>query len=50
LTRIFIPVAHAGIIAAPIFASQFLAQFLYPLVSRHRPIQLVLPVGIITKA
>ena len=49
LTRIFIPVALPGIIAATIFAfTQSWAQFLYPLVFTTSTDQLVLPVGIIT--
>jgi multiple sugar transport system permease protein len=49
LTRIFIPVALPGIIAAMIFAfTQSWAQFLYPLVFTTSTDQLVLPVGIIT--
>src|SRR5260221_82474 len=49
LTRIFIPVALPGLIAATIFASTVSwAQFLYPLVFTTSTDQLVLPVGIIT--
>src|SRR5450432_569112 len=49
LTRIFIPVALPGIIAATIFAfTVSWAQFLYPLVFTTATDQLVLPVGIIT--
>jgi multiple sugar transport system permease protein len=49
LTRIFIPVALPGLIAATIFAfTQSWAQFLYPLVFTTSTDQLVLPVGIIT--
>ena len=49
LTRIFIPVAFPGIIAATIFAfTVSWAQFLYPLVFTTSVDQLVLPVGIIT--
>src|SRR5260370_23771723 len=49
LTRIFIPVAMPGIIAATIFAfAVSWAQFLYPLVFTTSTDQLVLPVGIIT--
>ena len=49
LTRIFIPVAMPGIIAATIFAfTVSWAQFLYPLVFTTSVDQLVLPVGIIT--
>lgn len=49
LTRIFIPVALPGIIAATIFAfTVSWAQFLYPLVFTTSVDQLVLPVGIIT--
>ena len=49
LTRIFIPVALPGIIAATIFAfTASWAQFLYPLVFTTSTDQLVLPVGIIT--
>ena len=49
LTRIFIPVAFPGIIAATIFAfTVSWAQFLYPLVFTTSTDQLVLPVGIIT--
>jgi multiple sugar transport system permease protein len=49
LTRIFIPVAFPGIIAATIFAfTVSWAQFLYPLVFTTSIDQLVLPVGIIT--
>jgi len=49
LTRIFVPVALPGIIAAPIFAfTVSWAQFLYPLAFTTSVDQLVLPVGIIT--
>ena len=49
LTRIFIPVAVPGIIAATIFAfTVSWAQFLYPLAFTTSTDQLVLPVGIIT--
>lgn len=49
LTRIFIPVALPGIIAATIFAfTVSWAQFLYPLAFTTSADQLVLPVGIIT--
>jgi multiple sugar transport system permease protein len=49
LTRIFIPVALPGLIAATIFAfTVSWAQFLYPLVFTTSTDQLVLPVGIIT--
>ena len=49
LTKIFIPVALPGIIAAMIFAfSVSWAQFLYPLAFTTSTDQLVLPVGIIT--
>lgn len=49
LTRIFIPVALPGLIAATIFAfTQSWAQFLYPLVFTTSVDQQVLPVGIIT--
>ncbi|MBX9991151.1 carbohydrate ABC transporter permease [Phreatobacter oligotrophus] len=49
LTRIFIPVALPGIIAATIFAfTVSWAQFLYPLAFTTSVDQLVLPVGIIT--
>src|SRR5215213_494676 len=49
LTRIFVPVALPGIIAATIFAfTVSWAQFLYPLVFTTSTDQLVLPVGIIT--
>ena len=49
LTRIFIPVAFPGIIAATIFAfTVSWAQFLYPLVFTTSTDQQVLPVGIIT--
>ena len=49
LTRIFIPVALPGIIAATIFAfTVSWAQFLYPLAFTTSIDQLVLPVGIIT--
>ncbi len=49
LTRIFIPVALPGLIAATIFAfTVSWAQFLYPLVFTTSADQQVLPVGIIT--
>jgi multiple sugar transport system permease protein len=49
LTRIFIPVALPGIIAATIFAfTVSWAQFLYPLAFTTSTDQLVLPVGIVT--
>jgi multiple sugar transport system permease protein len=49
LTRIFIPVALPGLIAATIFAfTVSWAQFLYPLVFTTSTDQQVLPVGIIT--
>jgi multiple sugar transport system permease protein len=49
LTKIFIPVALPGIIAATIFAfTVSWAQFLYPLAFTTSVDQLVLPVGIIT--
>jgi multiple sugar transport system permease protein len=49
LTKIFIPVALPGIIAATIFAfTVSWAQFLYPLVFTTSADQLVLPVGIVT--
>ena len=49
LTRIFIPVALPGVIAATIFAfTVSWAQFLYPLVLTTSVDQLVLPVGITT--
>src|SRR6201987_3740725 len=49
LTRIFIPVALPGLIAATSFAfTVSWAQFLYPLVFTTSTDQLVLPVGIIT--
>jgi multiple sugar transport system permease protein len=49
LTKIFIPVALPGIIAAMIFAfTVSWAQFLYPLAFTTSVDQLVLPVGIIT--
>ena len=49
LTRIFIPVALPGIIAATIFSfTVSWAQFLYPLALTTSADQLVLPVGIIT--
>src|SRR6201995_1015809 len=49
LTRIFIPVALPGIIAATIFAfTVSWAQFLYPLVFTTSVDQLVMPVGIVT--
>ena len=48
-TRIFIPVALPGIIAATIFAfTVSWAQFLYPLAFTTSTDQLVLPVGIVT--
>jgi multiple sugar transport system permease protein len=49
LTRIFIPVALPGLIAATIFAfTASWAQFLYPLVFTTSTDQQVLPVGIVT--
>jgi multiple sugar transport system permease protein len=49
LTKIFIPVALPGLIAATIFAfTVSWAQFLYPLAFTTSNEQLVLPVGIIT--
>lgn len=49
LTKIFIPVALPGLIAAMIFAfTVSWAQFLYPLAFTTSESQLVLPVGIIT--
>lgn len=49
VTRIFIPVALPGIIAAALFAfTVSWAQFLYPLAFTTSADQLVLPVGIIT--
>ena len=49
LTRIFIPVAIPGIIAAMIFTfTVSWAQFLYPLAFTTSADQLVLPVGIVT--
>src|SRR5499427_4156701 len=49
LTRIFIPVALPGLIAATIFAfTVSWAQFLYPLAFTTSTDQLVLPVGIIS--
>ena len=49
LTKIFIPVALPGLIAATIFAfTVSWAQFLYPLAFTTSSDQLVLPVGIIT--
>ncbi len=49
LTRIFIPVALPGLIAATIFAfTVSWAQFLYPMVFTTSENQLVLPVGIVT--
>ena len=49
LTRIFIPVALPGLIAATIFAfTVSWAQFLYPLVFTTSTDQQVLPIGIIT--
>jgi multiple sugar transport system permease protein len=49
LTKIFIPVALPGLIAATIFAFTISwAQFLYPLAFTTSSEQLVLPVGIIT--
>ena len=49
LTKIFIPVALPGLIAATIFAfTVSWAQFLYPLAFTTSSEQLVLPVGIIT--
>ncbi len=49
LTRIFIPVALPGLIAATIFAfTVSWAQFLYPLAFTTSTDQLVMPVGIVT--
>ncbi len=49
LTKIFIPVALPGIIAATIFAfTVSWAQFLYPMAFTTSTDQLVLPVGIVT--
>ena len=49
LTRIFIPVALPGLIAATIFAfTVSWSQFLYPMVFTTSTDQLVLPVGIVT--
>ena len=49
LTRVFIPVALPGLIAATIFAfTVSWAQFLYPLAFTTSVDQLVLPVGIVT--
>jgi multiple sugar transport system permease protein len=49
LTRVFIPVALPGLIAATIFAfTVSWAQFLYPLAFTTSASQLVLPVGIVT--
>ena len=49
LTKIFIPVALPGIIAATIFAfTVSWAQFLYPLAFTTSTTELVLPVGIVT--
>ena len=49
LTKVFIPVALPGLIAATIFAfTVSWAQFLYPLAFTTSQDQLVLPVGIIT--
>jgi multiple sugar transport system permease protein len=49
LTRVFIPVALPGLIAATIFAfTVSWAQFLYPLAFTTSTDQLVLPVGIVT--
>jgi multiple sugar transport system permease protein len=49
LTRIFIPVAMPGIIAATIFSfTVSWAQFLYPLAFTTSTDELVLPVGIVT--
>jgi multiple sugar transport system permease protein len=49
LTRIFIPVALPGIVAATIFAfTVSWAQFLYPLAFTTSADQLMLPVGIVT--
>ena len=49
LTKIFIPVALPGIIAATIFTfTVSWAQFLYPLAFTTSTTELVLPVGIIT--
>ena len=49
LTKVFIPVALPGLIAAGIFAfTVSWAQFLYPMVFTTSADQLVLPVGIVT--
>jgi multiple sugar transport system permease protein len=49
LTRIFIPVAMPGIIAAMIFSfTVSWAQFLYPLAFTTSASELLLPVGIVT--
>ena len=49
LTRIFLPVALPGVIAATIFAFTVAwAQFLYPMAFTTSTDQLVLPVGIVT--
>jgi multiple sugar transport system permease protein len=49
ITRIFVPVALPGIVAATIFAfTVSWAQFLYPLAFTTSADQLVLPVGIVT--
>ncbi|HZR03759.1 MAG TPA: carbohydrate ABC transporter permease [Burkholderiales bacterium] len=49
LTRIFLPVALPGVIAATIFAfTVSWAQFLYPMAFTTSADQLVLPVGIVT--
>jgi multiple sugar transport system permease protein len=49
LTKIFIPVALPGIIAATIFTfTVSWAQFLYPLAFTTSTSELVLPVGIVT--
>src|SRR5262249_42448409 len=49
LTRVFIPVALPGLIAATIFAfTVSWAQFLYPLAFTTSADQLVLPLGIVT--
>ena len=49
LTKIFLPVALPGVIAATIFAfTVSWAQFLYPLAFTTSADQLVLPVGIVT--
>ena len=49
LTRIFLPVALPGVIAATIFAfTVSWAQFLYPMAFTTSTDQLVLPVGIVT--